>query len=81
MKEFETDADVPEYAAVLLSDAIVISRRPIDIVKELVDAVAPFESVTLRVMAESPVAVGVPEIVPVEVLRDKPDCKVPEAIA
>jgi hypothetical protein len=46
-------------------------------VKFDVDAVAPFASVTLTDTVEEPATVGVPEIVPVEVLKFKPFTKVP----
>ena len=46
-------------------------------VKFDVDVVAPFASVTLTDTVEEPATVGVPEIVPVEVLRLKPFTNVP----
>ena len=46
-------------------------------VKLEVDAVAPFASVTVTDTVDDPVAVGVPEIVPVEVLRLNPLTRVP----
>ena len=55
----------------------VVDTYPIEIVKFDVDAVAPFASVTLTDTVEEPETVGVPEIVPVEVLRLKPFTKVP----
>jgi len=42
-----------------------------------VDAVAPFASVTVTEIAELPIAVGVPEMVPVEVLNSRPLTNVP----
>jgi hypothetical protein len=47
-------------------------RRAIEIVNELVVEVAPLLSVTVTVIDEFPAAVAVPEIVPEELLRDKP---------
>jgi hypothetical protein len=41
-------------------------------------AVAEFESVTWTVKLLVPLADGVPEIAPVDELRDKPEVKVPE---
>jgi hypothetical protein len=46
-------------------------------VKFDVDFVAPFASVTVTDTVEEPATVGVPEIVPVEVLKLKPFTKVP----
>ena len=41
-------------------------------VNVLVVAVPPIESVTPIVIKESPISVGVPEIVPVDEFKDKP---------
>ena len=46
-------------------------------VKSDVDAVALFTSVTVTDTVEEPATVGVPEIVPVEVLKLKPLTNVP----
>ena len=46
-------------------------------VKFDVDFVAPFASVTVTDTVEEPATVGVPEIVPVEVLKLRPFTKVP----
>jgi hypothetical protein len=46
-------------------------------VKFDVDAVAPFASVTVTDTVEEPETVGVPEIVPVEVLKFRPFTNVP----
>ena len=46
-------------------------------VKSEVDAVALFTSVTVTDTVEEPAIVGVPEIVPVEVLKLKPLTNVP----
>ena len=50
------------------------------IVKLEVEAVAFIESVKVTETLASPAAVGVPEINPVEELRDRPDCKVPVSV-
>jgi hypothetical protein len=55
----------------------VVEAYPIVTVKFDVVAVAPFASVTLTDTVEEPATVGVPEIVPVEVLKLKPFTKVP----
>jgi hypothetical protein len=46
-------------------------------VKFDVDAVAPFTSVTVTDTVEEPATVGIPEIVPVEVLKLSPSTNVP----
>ena len=46
--------------------------RAIEIVKLLVVFAAPLESVTVTVTDEFPVADGVPEITPVELLMERP---------
>ena len=55
----------------------VVDAYPMVIVKVFVDAVAPFASVTVTESAELPIAVGVPEMVPVEVLNRSPLTNVP----
>ena len=55
----------------------VVEAYPTEIVKFDVDAVAPFASLTVTDTVEEPATVGVPEIVPVEVLRLKPSINVP----
>jgi hypothetical protein len=55
----------------------VVDAYPIEIVKFDVDVVAPFASVTLTDTVEEPATVGVPETVPVEVLKLKPFTNVP----
>ena len=55
----------------------VVDAYPIEIVKFDVDVIAPFASVTVTDTVEEPATVGVPEIVPVEVLKLKPFTKVP----
>ena len=55
----------------------VVEAYPTEIVKFEVVAVAPFASVTDTDTVDEPVAVGVPEMVPVELLRLKPLTKVP----
>ena len=55
----------------------VVEAYPTDTVKSDVDTVALFASVTVTDTVEVPTAVGVPEIVPVEVLRLKPSINVP----
>ena len=55
----------------------VVEAYPTDTVKLDVDAVAPFASVTLTDTVEEPATVGVPEIVPVEVLKLNPFTNVP----
>jgi hypothetical protein len=54
-----------------------VDAYPTEIVKFDVVAVAPFASVTVTDTIEEPATVGVPEIVPVEVLRLKPSINVP----
>jgi hypothetical protein len=56
----------------------VVEAYPTDTVKFDVDAVAPFASVTVTDTVEDPETVGVPEIVPVEVLKLKPFTNVPD---
>jgi hypothetical protein len=51
------------------------------IVKEEVEEVAPLLSVAVTVTAESPRDVGVPEIRPVEVVRESPGGRDPVVIA
>ena len=48
-----------------------------EIVKFDVEAVAEFTSVTVTDTVEEPASVGVPEIVPVEVLKLRPSTNVP----
>ena len=55
----------------------VVDAYPTEIVKFDVDDIAPFASVTVTDTVEEPATVGVPEIVPVEVLKLKPFTKVP----
>ena len=55
----------------------VVEAYPTDTVKSDVDTVALFASVTVTDTVEVPATVGVPEIVPVEVLRLKPSINVP----
>jgi hypothetical protein len=55
----------------------VVEAYPMATVKFDVVAVAPFASVTVIDTVDEPIAVGVPEIVPVEVLKLKPLAKVP----
>ena len=57
---------------------VAIVRAPeIAMVKSDVDATALFTSVTVTDTVEEPATVGVPEIVPVEVLKLKPLTNVP----
>ena len=56
---------------------MIVRAVAIVTVKFDVVAVAPFASVTLTDTVEEPATVGVPEIVPVEVLKLKPFTKVP----
>jgi hypothetical protein len=58
----------------------LLAAAAIAIVK-VVEATLPFESVTWTVIAEEPVVVGVPEIVPVFGSKTNPVCKVPVVIA
>ena len=55
----------------------VVDAYPTEIVKLEVDAVTPFASVTATDIVDEPVAVGVPEIIPVEVLMLSPATNVP----
>jgi hypothetical protein len=55
----------------------VVDAYPIEIVKLDVEAVAEFTSVTVTDTVEEPASVGVPEIVPVEVLKLRPSTNVP----
>jgi hypothetical protein len=55
----------------------VVDAYPTEIVKFDVDAVTPFASVTATDTVDEPVAVGVPEIVPVDVLILSPETNVP----
>ena len=55
----------------------VVDAYPTEIVKFDVDAVTPFASVTATDTVDEPVAVGVPEIIPVEVLMLSPATNVP----
>jgi hypothetical protein len=57
-------------------DTVVVAY-PMEIVKFDVEAVAEFTSVTVTDTVEEPASVGVPEIVPVEVLKLKPSTNVP----
>jgi hypothetical protein len=56
---------------------VIVRAVAIVTVKFDVVAVAPFASVTLTDTVEEPATVGVPEIVPVEVLKLKPFTNVP----
>ena len=56
---------------------MIVRAVAIVTVKYEVDAVAPFASVTVTDTVEEPATVGVPEIVPVEVLKLKPFTNMP----
>ena len=68
---------------VVEAKAMVAVAEPVttEMVKEEVEEVAPLLSVAVTVTAESPRDVGVPEIRPVEVVRESPGGRDPVVIA
>ena len=55
----------------------VVDAYPTEIVKFEVDAVTPFASVTATDTVDEPIAEGVPEMMPVDVLMLSPATNVP----